>query len=210
MTIAKAPLESRSLDYLNDTPAPGKQLKEQHDHREHDQGVNEAAADAEAKAESPQDEQNDHYGPQHKSSTSFSRSAYRVETSSVHPLILSMNKEQTINRVDASLDVTIRFGPHVENDPVGKQAIEAAPRDAHAFFNAGARELSTVEWQKAHEVPIEWLPSSWVNESVTDAELESTRTFVDRRPALWRMFMRREPTNTRNRLELQSGEARRR
>jgi hypothetical protein len=54
MTIARAPLES--LDYLNDTPAPGKQLEEQHDHREYDQGVNEAPTYAEAKAESPQDE----------------------------------------------------------------------------------------------------------------------------------------------------------
>jgi hypothetical protein len=104
MTIARAPLES--LDYLNDTPAPGEQLEEQHDHREYDQGVNEAATYAEAKTERPQDEQNDHYGPQHKSSTSFSKSAYRVQTPSAHPLILSMSKEQTINRVDASLDVT--------------------------------------------------------------------------------------------------------
>jgi hypothetical protein len=67
MTIAEAPLESRSPDYLDDTPAPGEQLEEQYDHREYDQGVNEAATYAQAKTERPQDEQNDHYGPQHKS-----------------------------------------------------------------------------------------------------------------------------------------------
>lgn len=41
-------------------------MEEQHDHREHDQGVNEPATYAEAKTERPQDEQNDHYGPQRK------------------------------------------------------------------------------------------------------------------------------------------------
>jgi hypothetical protein len=77
------------VDYLNDTPAPGKQLEEQHDHREYDQGVNEAATHAEAKAESPQDEQNDHYGPQHKSSTSLlqiSLPRADLERSSFDPL----------------------------------------------------------------------------------------------------------------------------
>jgi hypothetical protein len=41
-----------------------------------------------------------------KFSSSFSESAYRAETSSVHPLILSMRKELTISPVDASVDLT--------------------------------------------------------------------------------------------------------
>jgi hypothetical protein len=75
-------------------------LEEQHDHREHYQGVNETATYAKAKPERPQDEQNDHYCPQHESSSSFTKSAYRGQTSSAHPLILSVRKELTINQVD--------------------------------------------------------------------------------------------------------------
>jgi hypothetical protein len=63
MAIFREPLESRSLDYLNDAPAPGEQLEEQHDHRENDQGVNKTPTYAKAKPERPQDEKNDHDGP---------------------------------------------------------------------------------------------------------------------------------------------------
>jgi hypothetical protein len=75
-------------------------LEEQHDHREDYQGMNETATHAKAKPERPQDKQHNHYGPQHKSSSSFSKSAYRVQTSSAHTLILSMRKKPTINQVD--------------------------------------------------------------------------------------------------------------
>ena len=89
MTIAKAPLKSRSPDYLSDTPAPGEQLEEQHDHRENDQGMNEAATHAKAKTQRPQDEQNYHYGPQHKVLLFFlqiSLPRADVERSSFDPL----------------------------------------------------------------------------------------------------------------------------
>jgi len=55
-SVSEAVNRQAALWSLSETPAPGNQLEQQHDHREHYQGVNEAATDAKAKPERPQDE----------------------------------------------------------------------------------------------------------------------------------------------------------